>query len=62
MAEKNQNNEIIFYTTPTGNVKIEVVFNNETFWLTQKTMAELFGVKVPVIPNKKKAEICISAL
>lgn len=49
MAEKNQNNDIIFYTTPTGNVKIEVVFNNETFWLTQKAMAELFGVKVPAI-------------
>ena len=46
---ENQNNDIIFYTTPTGNVKIEVVFNNETFWLTQKTMAELFGVKVPAI-------------
>ena len=43
MAEKNYNNDIIFYTTPTGNVKIEVVFNNETFWLTQKAMAELFG-------------------
>lgn len=43
MADKNLNNEIIFYTTPTGNVKIEVVFNNETFWLTQKAMAELFG-------------------
>lgn len=49
MAEKNQNNDIIFYTTPTGNVKIEVVFNNDTFWLTQKAMAELFGVKVPAI-------------
>jgi hypothetical protein len=49
MADKNQNNDIIFYTTPTGNVKIEVVFNNETFWLTQKAMAELFGVKVPAI-------------
>jgi hypothetical protein len=49
MQDKNQNNDIIFYTTPTGKVKIEVVFNNETFWLTQKAMAELFGVKVPAI-------------
>ena len=46
---ENNNNDIIFYTTPAGNVKIEVVFNNETFWLTQKAMAELFGVKVPAI-------------
>jgi hypothetical protein len=40
-----QHNEIIFYNTPTGDVKIEVIFNDETFWLTQKRMAELFGVE-----------------
>jgi hypothetical protein len=42
-------NDIIFYTTPKGNVSIEVLHNNDTFWLTQKVMAELFGVKVPAI-------------
>jgi len=45
----NQQNDIIFYTTSTGNVKLEVIFNDETFWLTQKSIAELFGVKVPAI-------------
>jgi hypothetical protein len=40
-----QLNDIIFYNTPTGDVKIEVIFNDETFWLTQKKMAELFGVE-----------------
>ncbi len=45
MEEKNQHNDIIFYSTPTGNVKIEVIFNEETFWLIQKRMAELFGVE-----------------
>jgi hypothetical protein len=43
------NNDIIFYNTHTGDVKIEVIFNDETFWLTQKRMAELFGVEVPAI-------------
>jgi hypothetical protein len=43
MEDKNQNNNIIFYTTPSGNVKVDVVFNEETFWLNQKRMAELFG-------------------
>jgi len=42
-------NDIIFYTSPQGNVSIEVFYNNDTFWLTQKAMAELFGVKVPAI-------------
>lgn len=49
MAENPQHSDIIFYNTPTGDVKIEVIFNDETFWLTQKAMAELFGVKVPAI-------------
>lgn len=46
---KENTNDIIFYTTPQGNVSIEVLYNNDTFWLTQKAMAELFGVKVPAI-------------
>lgn len=40
-----QHNEIIFYSSPEGNIKIEVFFNDETFWLNQKKMAELFGVE-----------------
>lgn len=45
MADNPQHSDIIFYNTPTGDVKIEVIFNDETFWLTQKRMAELFGVE-----------------
>ena len=44
-----QQNEIIFYTTPDGSVHIEVIFQDETFWLSQKKMAELFGVEVNII-------------
>jgi hypothetical protein len=44
-----QENEIIFYTAPNGAVHIEVLFQNETFWLSQKKMADLFGVEVPAI-------------
>lgn len=36
-------NEIILYETPDGVIKVEVKFQNETFWLTQKAMSELFG-------------------
>ena len=42
-------NEIIFYSSPEGDVKVEVIYNDETFWLTQKAMAEMFSVKVPAI-------------
>jgi hypothetical protein len=49
MASASGNSEIIFYSTPSGDVKIEVIFNEETFWMTQKSMAEMFGVNVPAI-------------
>lgn len=34
--------EIIFYESIEGKVKVDVRFENETFWLTQKAMAEMF--------------------
>jgi len=37
-----KNSEIILYTTPQGNVKVEVLVREETVWLTQKMLAELF--------------------
>lgn len=50
MAEnKNNSSDIILYSSPEGNVKVEVMYSGETFWLTQKRMAELFGVDRSVI-------------
>ncbi len=40
---------ILFYTAPDGAVKIDVFFQDETAWLTQKRMAELFDVEVNTI-------------
>ena len=49
-------NEInfIIYQTPQGNVNVEAVVKDETLWLTQKAMAELFGVQVPTISKYLK--------
>ncbi len=48
------NNEIIFYSTPDGNKKVEVVFQDQNFWLTQKALAGLFDVKVPAVSKHLK--------
>ena len=40
MEEKN----FIMYTTPNGDVTIEIYIQEDTIWLTQQKMAELFGV------------------
>jgi len=41
--------EIILYTTPGGAAKVEVFFQEETFWLTINRMADLFGTTKQVV-------------
>ncbi len=41
--------EILLYTTPNGQVKVEIYLQNETIWLNQQKMADLFGVQRPAI-------------
>ena len=47
------NGEIIFYH-PESTLKMEVRIENETVWLTQAQIAELFGVKQPAISKHLK--------
>jgi hypothetical protein len=49
MSTKDELTEFLLYTTPNGNVKVEIFFHDENIWLTQKRMAELFGVQRPAI-------------
>src|ERR1035437_7886770 len=46
--------DFILYTAPDGAVKVDVFFKDETVWLTQKALAELFAVKVPAINKHLK--------
>ena len=52
--EENPISDIILYTNDTGNVKVEVLFSGETFWLNQKKLAELFQVDRSVITKHLK--------
>ena len=40
---------VLFYKTAQGEARIEVIFNGDTFWMSQKRMAELFGVDVRTV-------------
>jgi len=44
----------ILYNTPEHSEKVQVVVREETLWMTQKAMAELFGVQVPAISKHLK--------
>ncbi|MBR1691442.1 MAG: virulence RhuM family protein [Lachnospiraceae bacterium] len=41
--------EIVLYQIENTNVCVSVAYKDETFWMTQKAMAELFDVNVPAV-------------
>ena len=51
MSDKDK---FLFYTANDGAVKIEVLYKEETVWLTQKALSELFGVQRPAITKHLK--------
>ncbi len=53
-AAKEGLNEILLYTTPNGKVKVEIYLQDETIWLTQQKIAELFGVQRPAVSKHLK--------
>ena len=49
-----KNGEILLYSYDGAKEYIDVYFKDETFWLTQSAMAELFGVNTPAISKHLK--------
>ena len=49
MDKNKSKGEIIIYTSEDGKISLDTKLENNTIWLTQKDMAELFGVKTPAI-------------
>lgn len=50
----DETSDFLLYTAPNGDVKVEVLLSDETLWLTQQRMAELFHVGVPSISKHLK--------
>ena len=46
--------QFLLYTSPKGKVKVDVIFQDESIWLSQKKMAGLFGVDRSVITKHLK--------
>ena len=60
MSDQDENPDlmhgnIILYRTAEGAARVEVVFEGETFWLSQRQLVELFGVELPTISYHLKA-------
>lgn len=56
MTPRNIESQIIIYQTKNEDRKIDVLYKDDTFWLTQKAMSELFNVQIPAI-NKHLSNI-----
>ena len=54
MYKELQKGEIIIYTSEDGSISLDTKLENDTIWLTQKQMAELFDVKTPAISKHLK--------
>ena len=55
MKEENpQENPIVLYTSPDGRVTAKAIVRDETLWMTQAAMAELFGVQSQAITKHLK--------
>ncbi|PHS40723.1 MAG: cell filamentation protein Fic [Sulfurovum sp.] len=54
LSIKDELTEFLLYTTKESDVKVEIFMHNETVWLPQKRMAELFGVDVSTINEHLK--------
>jgi hypothetical protein len=46
--------QFVLYQAPDGKVTVNVLFAKDNFWLTQRTMAELFGVNTPAVSKHLK--------
>ncbi len=55
MTSEPREGQILLYTTPDGQVEIDVYFADKTVWLSQKKMAELFDVQVHTVNYHLKA-------
>ncbi len=55
MEENNNLGEIVIFNGENGNVNVQIDAVNETIWLTQKGMAQLFGVTIPTVNHHIKS-------
>ena len=54
LSLQDEFSEFLLYTSPNGDVKVEIFFHNENVWLTQERIATLFGVQRPAITKHLK--------
>ena len=52
--KKSDHAQVVLYQTSDGKVTVNVMFAQDNFWMTQRAMADLFGVKIPAVNKHLK--------
>jgi hypothetical protein len=52
--EYNPNRQFLLYKSDKGDIKVDVLLQNETIWMPQSKIAELFEIKIPAISKHLK--------
>jgi len=58
LSKYNPTTEFLLYKTPNGDIKVDVLLQDETIRMPQKKIAELFDVNVPAISKHLKNIHC----
>jgi hypothetical protein len=59
LSKQPEESELIFYQTAEGAVRVEVLYELESFWLNQKRIAELFGVELSTVSYHLKDDLLV---
>ena len=54
MSDMNKEMRMVLYHADDSDTEVNVVFQNDSIWATQKSMAELFAVNPPAINKQLK--------
>lgn len=54
LSKYQPNSQFLLYKTDNGDIKVDVLLQNETIWMPQSKIAELFEVKIPAISKHLK--------
>ncbi len=54
LSKYNPNREFLLYKTDNGDIRVDVLLQNETIWMPQSKIAELFNVNIPAISKHLK--------
>ncbi len=62
MQNMNKEMRVVLYHNDENNISVNAIVQNDSIWIAQKTMAELFGTNTPAISKYLKTYMTMASL